>query len=436
MSVSRARLLQPLYQTSYEVVQRALVVGGGLAGLTAALQCAQQGFSVSLIERSAELGGNALSLFYTEGGASPALHVQKLIQKVKNQPLIDVYKETEVLSIAGSCGNFKTSVSVRSQVQTISHGVVLIATGGEEYKPSEYLYGHHPGVVTQKEFEDLLINHPDEARKFKRVLMIQCVGSREPEHLYCSRVCCTAAVKNSLKLKSMNPEAQISVLYRDIRTYGLRESFYLKARQQGVRFFRFEREQKPQVVSQGDILKISVFDAQLQTLIELEADLLVLSAAIRPDKEIERLADIMRLPRDEDGFFMEAHLKLRPLDFATTGFYLCGLAQGPKFASEAITQAHGAVSRAVTVLSKNEITAESMINHVDSNLCRACGECEKACSFEAIKIEEGTQGRKLAVVTEALCTGCGVCNVACPTGAASLAHFQDEQVNVMIDESG
>jgi heterodisulfide reductase subunit A len=436
MSVSRARLLQPLYETSYEVVQRALVVGGGLAGLTAALSFAQQGFGVSLIERTAELGGNARTLFYTEDGASPALHVQKLIQKVENQPLINVYKEAEVLSITGSCGNFTTSVSVRSQVQTISHGVVLIATGGEEYKPSEYLYGHHPGVVTQKEFETLLVNHPDEARKFKRVSMIQCVGSREPEHLYCSRVCCTAAVKNSLKLKSMNPEAQISVLYRDIRTYGLRESFYLKARQQGVRFFRFEREQKPQVVSQDDILKISVFDAQLQTLIELEADLLVLSAAIRPGEEIERLADIMRLPKDEDGFFMEAHLKLRPLDFAKTGFYLCGLAQGPKFASEAITQAHGAVSRAVTVLSKNEITAESVINQVDSNLCRACGECEKACSFEAIKIKEEAQGRKLAVVTEALCTGCGVCNVACPTGAASLAHFQDEQVNVMIDESG
>jgi heterodisulfide reductase subunit A len=436
MSVSRARLLQPLYETSYEVVQRALVVGGGLAGLTAALSFAQQGFGVSLIERTAELGGNARTLFYTEDGASPALHVQKLIQKVENQPLINVYKEAEVLSITGSCGNFTTSVSVRSQVQTISHGVVLIATGGEEYKPSEYLYGHHPGVVTQKEFETLLVNHPDEARKFKRVSMIQCVGSREPEHLYCSRVCCTAAVKNSLKLKSMNPEAQISVLYRDIRTYGLRESFYLKARQKGVRFFRFEREQKPQVVSQGDILKISVSDAQLQTLIELEADLLVLSAAIRPGEEIERLADIMRLPKDEDGFFMEAHLKLRPLDFAKTGFYLCGLAQGPKFASEAITQAHGAVSRAVTVLSKNEITAESVINQVDSNLCRACGECEKACSFEAIKIKEEAQGRKLAVVTEALCTGCGVCNVACPTGAASLAHFQDEQVNVMIDESG
>jgi heterodisulfide reductase subunit A len=190
------------------------------------------------------------------------------------------------------------------------------------------------------------------------------------------------------------------------------------------------------VFSENDTLKISVYDAQLQKAIELETDLLVLSAAIRPATENKPLADVMRLPFDEDGFFMEAHLKLRPLDFAAAGFYLCGLAQGPKFAHESIVQAHGAVSRAATVLSKKEIRAEGVINHVDARLCRACGECEKACYFEAIKVEAIEEGHELAVVTASLCTGCGACNVACPTGAASLAHFQDSQINAMIEESG
>jgi heterodisulfide reductase subunit A-like polyferredoxin len=263
--------------------------------------------------------------------------------------------------------------------------------------------------------------------------MIQCVGSREPEYLYCSRVCCTAAIKNSLKLKSIHSNAQISVLYRDIRTFGLKETYYLKARQKGVRFYRFEREQKPQVDSRGDTLTLSIFDAQLQTSVQLKADLLVLSAAIRPREEGKQLAETMRLALDEDGFLMEAHPKLRPLDVAVPGVYLCGLAQGPKFASEAIVQARGAVSRAVTVLSKNEIVAEGMVNRVDSGLCRACGECENACCFEAIKVTEQTQGHRQAVVTEALCTGCGICNVACPTGAASLSHFKDTQIDGMLD---
>jgi heterodisulfide reductase subunit A-like polyferredoxin len=436
MSVSRARLLEPLQDTSYKVVQHALVIGGGLAGLTAALSCAQQGFGVTLVERTAELGGNARALYYTEDGAQPAAYLEKLIQDVENHSLITVNKEAEVVSLTGSCGNFSTTISAKDQTLSISHGVVLAATGGEEYKPSEHLYGQHPAVVTQKEFESLLVTQPDKASKLTRVSMIQCVGSREPENPYCSRVCCTAAIKNSLKLKALNPKAHISVLYRDIRTFGLRETYYTEARRQGVRFYRFEREQKPRVLSQGETLKISVFDTHLQTEVQLEADLLVLSAAIRPCSESRRLADVLRLPFDEDGFFMEAHLKLRPLDFAAAGFYLCGLAQGPKFAHESIVQAHGAVSRAVTVLSKKEIKAEGMINHVDAGLCRACGECQKACGFEAINVEASAEGRELAVVTASLCTGCGACNVACPTGAASLAHFKDRQIDVMIEESG
>ena len=286
--------------------------------------------------------------------------------------------------------------------------------------------------MTQHEFETLLVSEPDRTNQIKRLVMIQCVGSREPENPYCSRVCCTAAVKNSLKLKAINPAAQISVLYRDVRTFGLKEAYYLKARQQGVRFYRFEKENKPQVEANGDTLTVSVFDAQLQAPVLLQADFLILSAAIRPHAESRQLADVMRLALDEDGFFMEAHPKLRPLDFATPGVYLCGLAQGPKFAGESIAQARGAVSRAVMVLSKKEIVAEGMINRVDASLCRACGECEKACIFEAISVKETRTGHKQAMVIEALCRGCGVCNVACPTGAASLSHFKDEQIEGML----
>ena len=434
MSVSRARLLEALYETAYEVVQAALVIGGGLAGLSAALAFAEQGFKATLVEKTAELGGNARTLYYTEDGANPAQYVEDLIQEVEKQPLITVLKEAQVVSITGSCGAYTSSISVNNQSQTISHGVVVVATGGQEHIPAEYLYGQHPRVITQKQFEDLLNSDPDKARQLPRVAMIQCVGSREPENLYCSRVCCTAAIKNSLKLKTINPDAQISVLYRDIRTFGFKETHYSKARRQGVRFYRFELDHKPRINRQDDIFMVSVFDAQLQATVQLKADLVVLSAAIRPRPESRELADAMRLPLDEDGFFLEAHPKLRPLDFATPGFYLCGLAQGPKFANESIAQARGVVSRAVTVLSKKEIVAEGMINRVDAELCRACGECEKSCCFEAIKVTQVAGSRRQAAVTEALCTGCGVCNVACPTGAASLSHFKDEQIYKMIED--
>jgi heterodisulfide reductase subunit A len=414
------------------VVQRALVIGGGLAGLTASLAFAEQGFEATLVEQSAELGGNARTLCYTEDGASPAEYVRNLIQKVEDQPLVTVHQEAQLTSIAGNCGNFTSTISIKGESQSVSHGVVVAATGGQEYQPSEYLYGQHPAVMTQKEFETLLAADPGRAEQLNSVVMIQCVGSREPENLYCSRVCCTAAVKNSLKLKNINPDAQVSVLYRDIRTFGLKESYYLKARQQGVRFYRFEREQKPQVIARDATLAVSVFDAQLQAPVQLQADLLILSAAIRPREESKQLAEVMRLALDEDDFFMEAHPKLRPLDFATPGVYLCGLAQGPKFAAESIAQARGAVSRAVMVLSKKEIVTEGMINRVDERLCRACGECENACIFEAISVKETAHGRKQAMVIEALCQGCGMCNVACPTGAASVAHFKDAQIEEML----
>lgn len=432
MSVSRSRLLKPLQDVTCDVVQKALVMGGGLAGLSAAACFAGQGIPVVLVEKGVELGGNARTLHYTAEGAKPAEYVKALIRQVECDPLVRVLKEAEVTSVSGMGGNFNAMISVKGELEEVPSGVILVATGGEAYQPLEYEYGRDSRVVTQKEFESRLVLEPETACKLQRVVMIQCVGSREPDNLYCSRVCCTAAVKNSLKLKALNPEAHISVLYRDMRTFGFKEDYYRKARQKGVRFFRFKREQKPQVTSRKDALTLSVFDEHLQASILLKADLLVLSTAIRPGREDQKLAEVLRLPLDEDGFFMEAHLKLRPLDFATAGIYLCGLAQGPKFADESIVQAQGAVARAMALISKRRIVSDGMITHVDPELCRACGECEKVCLFEAIKVSEDDEGQKQARVTESLCTGCGACNAACPTCAASLAHFQDDQINAMI----
>ena len=432
MSVSRAKLLQPLPDTTHAVVQKALVIGGGLAGITAALTIAEQGYEAVLVERTSELGGNARTLFSTEDGASPAQYVQTLIQKAENNPLVTVYTDSRLVETKGASGDFKTTVLVGDEPKEIGHGVTIVAVGGEEYKPKEYLYGEHPRVISQKEFESILVCKPEEIKQYRHVVMIQCVGSREPDFLYCSRVCCTGAIKNSLMLKSANPNTHVSILYRDIRTFGFRESYYRKARLKGVRFFRYNRDQKPAVTIDGDALHILVFDQQLQAPVHLKADLLVLSTAIRPHPQGQILAETLRLPLDQDGFFMEAHPKLRPLDFSKAGFYLCGLAQGPKFAGESIAQARGAVSRAMGILSRKMMVAEGIITHVDRELCRACGECEKACLFEAIKVEQDKAGRKAAVVNESMCTGCGACNVACPTGAASLAHFEDDQVYGMI----
>jgi heterodisulfide reductase subunit A len=435
MSISRARRLKPLYDVTFDVVQRALVIGGGLAGLTAAAEFAEKEIPVVLVERDSKLGGHAKTLYETAEKARPSEYVKDLIHQVENHPLVQIRKKVEVEAISGVSGNFNVLVSAKGKTEEMIAGAIVVATGGDAYRPSEYQYGLDSRVVTQKEFESMLVQNPEAFSKLKRIVMIQCVGSREPDHMYCSRVCCTAAVKNSLKLKTIHPKAHISVLYRDIRTFGFKEDLYLKARQQGVRFFRFERENKPQVDPEDDALTISSFDVNLQNPIQLKADLLVLSAAIRPHKGSKRIAEALRLPLDEDGFFMEAHLKLRPLDFATAGIYLCGLAQGPKFADETIVQAQGAVARAMAVLSKQHIVADAMITHVDPMICRACGECEKACLFEAIKVIRTGDGRQMAQVAEGLCTGCGACNVACPTGAASLSHFEDDQINAMIKKS-
>ncbi|MGC8719826.1 MAG: FAD-dependent oxidoreductase [Thermodesulforhabdaceae bacterium] len=436
MAVARARLLEPLYDTSYEVVQRGLVIGGGLAGLTAAHELARQGFEVVLVEKTDKLGGLAKSLYETETGFPVSRYVESLIQTVESDGNIKILLNSEVIEVKGTCGRFTAFVRSPEGEQRIQVGAVIVATGGTEYKPNEYLYGQHDSVVTLRFLEEILFNNPDKIKQIRNLVMIQCVGSREPGNLYCSRVCCTMAVKNALKCKEINPEINIAILYRDVRTFGFREHYYNEARKKGVRFVRYDLENKPQVIQdpKGN-LKVKVRDPISESLISIPTDLLVLSVAIRPQEGQKELAERLRLPLDENNFFLEAHIKLRPLDFATPGFFVCGLAQGPKFSYESVVQAKGAVARAATILSRKEMFSDAVVTHVDPFLCRGCGECEKVCSFGAIKvIDRRSEGGGLrAEVDPALCTGCGACNVACPTGAASLAHFKDKHVFAMLE---
>lgn len=437
MAVARSRLLEPLYDTSYEVVQRGLVIGGGLAGLTAAQEISRQGFEVVLVEKTDTLGGIARHIQVTETGFPVAKYTEELIDAVRSDPNIKIFLNAEVAEIKGACGRFSVMINTAEGQKNVRVGAVIVATGGVEFKPSEYLYGQNKSVITQLSLEDILHSDPDRIKKIQNLVMIQCVGSRERGRLYCSRVCCTMAIKNALRCKEINPKMAITILYRDIRTFGFKEQYYREARLKGVRFIRYELKEKPRVIedSRSGKLSVQIRDPITGTMLSIPTDMLVLSAAIRPQEGQNELAERLRLPLDENGFFLEAHIKLRPLDFATAGFFVCGLAQGPKFSYESVAQAKGAVARALSIISRKEMFADAVVTNVDPFLCRGCGECEKVCGFGAIKVvDRRAEGKGIrAEVDPALCTGCGACNVACPTGAASLGHFRDRQVIAMIE---
>ena len=425
MAVAKARLLRPLRKPVISITPVALVIGGGLSGMTAALELAEQGFEVHLVEREPELGGNLRRLRYTLEGLDVQAFLRDLISKVMSHEKIHVHLGSEVVEVRGYVGNFETTIRYDGAEETIKHGVIIVATGAEEYKPvGEYLYGEDPRVLTQLELEQLLAEG-----KFKagRVVMIQCVGSRSPERPYCSRICCSTAIKNALKIKEVSPETEVYVLYRDIRTYGFREKYYKMAREKGVMFFHYDPERKPEVIRRGDELVVRVYDTVLREYVDIEADLVVLSTAVVPRPDAEELAKMLKVPRTQEGFFLEAHVKLRPIDFASDGIFLCGLAHYPKLMEECMAQACGTAARAATILSKKEIEVEAAIATVDEARCRGCGRCEEVCEYGAIKVVE-KDGRLVAQVNEALCKGCGSCSVRCPTGAVKVQHFLPEQI--------
>lgn len=432
MSVARTRLITSLSQPSIGVDRSALVIGGGIAGMTSALGLADQGFAVHLVEQEKELGGNARVLAKTWQGESIADNLSQMVADVENHSAITVYPDSTVKNSSGFIGNFETTVNQGGKDLEFKHGAVVIATGAVESVPGEYLYGQDDRVMTHLELDRAWGSGDEKTTKADSVAFIQCVGSREPDRPYCSKVCCTHSIKSAINFKDGNPDTNVFVVYRDIRTYGRRESLYKEAREKGVIFIRYDLDHKPVVTNSDDNLQLKVRDHILDMDIEIEIDLLVLAAAIVP-RNNEPLAQMFKLSCNSDNFFNEAHAKLRPVEFATAGIFLAGMAHYPKPIEESIAQAAAAASRAAVTLSKDRITVEGVVSYVQDFMCRGCGECEAACPFNAISVVTNEEGMQIAAVQEALCKGCGMCAVACPTGAASIRHFGDEEVLTMVE---
>ena len=438
---AKAVMLEPLQKGSVAVNKAALVIGGGLAGMTSALELAEQGFDVHLVERENELGGNLRKIRYLLNGEKPQEELKALIGRLEGNARIRIHKAANIESISGSIGNFKTKITAGGEEREFGHGVVIVATGAREYKPEEYLFGRDERVMTQLELEERLTNRgarllEDGKGRSKTVVMIQCVGSRDEKRPYCSRLCCSEAVKNALKIKELSPDTNVYVLYRDIRTYGFRESYYTKARRNGVAFVRYDETAKPEVLGNGDGLRVKVHDRILDMKLDIPADFVVLSTGTVPHEDGKAIAQLLKVPLNQDGFFLEAHMKLRPVDFATDGVFICGLAHSPKSAEESIIQAGGASARAGAILSKDILELEANISHVVDEQCDGCAYCVDPCPYQAVTlIEYAWQNgvKKTVDINESVCKGCGTCMATCPKGGVYIKGFKLEQIGAQIE---
>ncbi len=428
MAVAKAALLEPLQEPELQVTRRALVVGGGVAGMVAALTLADQGFPVHVVERTDRLGGQALALHQTWRGESISTYVEDLTQSLHTHPLVKVHLSSTLSRVDGFVGNFKTTIQNGSASEVIEHGVSVIATGGSEWQPDEYLFGQDPRVLTHQDLDRRFMGNDPSLGSLHRAVFIQCVGSREPQRPYCSRVCCTHTLQSALHLKTLNPDCEVFALYRDLRSYGERETLYLEARRRGVVFVRYDLDSKPTAAIRNGGLTVTVRDAILQRPIEIEADLLVLASAIVPSP-VEALAQAFKVSVNEDGFFLEAHVKLRPVDFATDGVFLCGLAHYPKSIDESIAQAQAAASRAATILARETIHFPGTVAVTSPSLCSGCGTCVAICPYSAPRFND--KGK--AEINSALCKGCGLCSASCRSGAIRLQGFDDAQLFAMIE---
>ncbi len=428
MSVARAATLHPLHEKKIPVIKRALVIGGGVAGMNAALGLADQGFPVILIEKEERLGGMANRLTATIDGADVGSYLEGLIQKVTTHPQIQVLTRSLIVGFSGFKGNFTTEVLVGPGMyeRKIDHGVVVLATGATEYRPKEFLYGQDQRVVTQVELSKRFKEKG--TQDLNRVVMIQCVGSRNEENPNCSRICCQSAIKNALHIKKFQPDAQVFILYRDIRTYGLLEDYYTEARKLGVLFFRFDPEDPPTVESSEAGVMVTFKDHVLGSSLRVSADILALSAGMVAE-DTEELASIVKLARTAEGHFMEAHVKLRPVDMATEGVFVCGTAHSPKLLSESISQALAAASRATTFLSQPELTLSAVTAQVNADQCASCLICVRSCPYHAPRINENG----VSEIDIALCHGCGVCAAECPAKAIELNWYEDVQILSKVD---
>jgi len=431
MAVAKARLIRPLADISVPVNHQGLVIGGGVAGMVSALSLAEQGFRTDLVEKEDRLGGQALHLDTTYKGEDIRTYVEDLIEKVHQHPLITPWLRTTIEDASGFVGGFSSTLLDEEGNETeLQHGAVIMTTGGKPYKPKEYLYGKDPDVLLSQELDHEIMGRSKRISNAKSVVFIQCVGSRIPERPYCSKVCCTHSIVSALALKRLNPDMRIYILYRDIRTFGDREELYTEARAKGVLFIRYNLGTEPTVERKNGKLKLSITDHVLQRPLEILPDIICLATAILPNDNMA-LSKLYKVSTTEEGFFLEAHMKLRPVDFATQGLFLAGLCQYPKPIEESIAQAKAAAARAANILMKDAVEIEPIVSVVNTDMCNGCGICERVCPFDAIHLVELHGAIKAENIT-ASCKGCGLCAASCPSKAVDMCHFSQHQIRAQI----
>jgi heterodisulfide reductase subunit A-like polyferredoxin len=430
MAVEKVARNKVVHKSPVECTNSALIIGGGPAGMTAALDLSHQGFTAYIIEKNGELGGNLRNIRHLVTDDDPQEELKELVKQVTIDPSIEVFNNSTLQDLSGYIGNFRATINQKGTNTELNVGAIIVATGAKELVPKGmYMYGEDGRVLTQLEFDKKL---HEERFSANNIVMIQCVGSRDENRTYCSRVCCTEAVKNAIRMKELNPKANVFVLYRDVRTYGFREQYYRKAREKGVTFIRYHEDRKPVVEKDGKDLKVSVYNPVIGGDVTIKSDLVVLSAATVPYPENESLAQVLKVPLTSYDFFLEAHLKIKPVDFAAAGIFLCGTCHSPKFINETIAQASGAAARAATILSQKELYTEGIAAMVDEDRCAGCALCEENCPYAAIKVNEETG---VAEVNEVLCMGCGGCSSVCPSNVPYLRQFEPAQLMAMVNKA-
>ncbi len=427
MAIAKVALFQPLEEAELQVNQTAMVLGGGISGMSTALSLSKQGYKTHVVERSDFLGGQAVKLFQTAKGESIQAKLAELVSEVNSDSNITVHLNTNLTDVQGFVGNFESTLTTGGSAQTLKHGVAIMATGAYPYQPVEYSYGKDPRIVTSQELDKKFIENDPAIKDLKSAVFIQCVGSRNSERPYCSRLCCTHSIDNAIELKKRNPDMNIYVLYRDIRSYGEREYLFREARELGVIFIRHSLDSLPQLSIDGGKIMIKTMDHVLHRPLEIEADLVSLATAILPYRD-ETVAQFFKLPMNDNGFFVERHAKLGPSEFATDGVFLCGMAHYPKPIDEAVSQAKAAASRAITLLARETIHTSGQVASVNTALCSSCGVCVSVCPYSAPSfIEEGRDAGK-AKINPVLCKGCGLCVGSCRSGAINHRGFDTDQI--------
>jgi heterodisulfide reductase subunit A len=430
MAVAKARHIQPLPEQTVPVTSTALVIGGGVAGMTAALNLADQGFQSYLVEKENVLGGHLQDQGY----------IKKLVDRVKKEKLIDVYTNSKLVQTSGFVGNFSSvleSGKTKTKEQTVDHGVIIIATGGREHRPETVLGNpvkYSKTIITQRELAKQLSGKAKN-RAPDSIVMVQCAGSRGDDLAYCSKICCNAAVDNALQIKEINPQSQVIVLYRDMRTYGLAEDAYLEAREKGVLFVPYSMDNKPEITTKGKKTTVAYHDPILQEDLVLNPDMVALSVGIVPE-ETETMSKLLKVPVTADKFYLEAHVKLRPVELPVEGVYVCGLAHAPKPVDEIVVQAQAAAAKAAIPLVKGYVSVDPIVSNVDKDVCIGCNLCVSLCPYQAIRMVKDENKKRKAETIVASCKACGICASHCPTFAISMGGFTNEQITSQIKAFG